>query len=75
MFFDNSMHMSACNASVDMVYLDFPNAFAMVDHRILWHKHRAVGTNGSICIWLFHFLTDRSHFLRLSGVLVKTALC
>ena len=29
------------------------------------HKLRAVGITGNIGIWLFHFLTDRSHFVRL----------
>ena len=32
---------------------------------ILLQKLRAVGITGNICIWLFHFLTDRSHFVRL----------
>ena len=31
------------------------------------HKLRAVGITGNIGIWLFHFLTDRSHFVRLPG--------
>ena len=31
------------------------------------HKLRAVGITGNICIWLFHFLTDRSHSVRLPG--------
>ena len=61
--FDNIMHMLVCNLSVDMVYLDFSKAFDKVDHGILLHKLRAVGINGNI--WLFHFLTDRSHFVRL----------
>ena len=63
--FDNIMHMLDCNTSVDMVFLDFSNAFDKVDHDILLHKLRAVGITGNIGIWLFHFLTDRSHFVRL----------
>ena len=31
------------------------------------HKLRAVGITGNIGIWLFHFLTDRSHVVRLPG--------
>ena len=50
-----------------MVYLDFLKAFDKVDHGILLHKLRAVGITENIGIWLFHFLTDRSHFVRLSG--------
>ena len=59
----------------NMVYLDFSKAFDKVDHGILLHKLRALGITGNIGIWLFHFLTDRSHFVRLPGVLVKTTLC
>ena len=50
-----------------MVYLDFSKAFDKVYHGILLHKLRAVGITGNIGIWLFHFLTDRSHFVRLPG--------
>ena len=31
------------------------------------HKLRAVGITGNIGIWLFHFLTDISHCVRLPG--------
>ena len=31
------------------------------------HKLRALGITGNIGIWLVHFLTDRSHFVRLPG--------
>ena len=65
--FDNIMHMLDSNLSVDMVYLDFSHAFDTVDHGILLHKLRAVGITGNIGIWLFHFLTDRSHYVRLPG--------
>ena len=41
--------------------------FDKVDHGILLHKLRALGITGNIGIWLFHFLTDRSHFVRLPG--------
>ena len=61
------MHMLDSNSSVDMVYLDFSKAFDKVDHGILSHKVRTVGITGNIGIWLFHFLTDRSHFVRLPG--------
>ena len=65
--FDNIMHMLDSDSSVDMVYLDFSKAFDKVDHGILLHKLRALGITGNIGIWLFHFLTDRSHFVRLPG--------
>ena len=65
--FDNIMHMLDSNSSVDMVYLDFSKAFDKVHHGILLHKLRAVGITGNVGIWLFHFLTDRSHFVRFPG--------
>ena len=60
--FDNIMHMLDSNSSVDM-YLDFSKVFDKVDHGILLHKLRAVGITRNIGIWLFHFLTDISHFV------------
>ena len=63
--FDNIMHMLDSNSSVAMVYLAFSKAFEKVDHAILLHNLRAVGITGNIGIWLFHFLTDTSHFVRL----------
>ena len=63
------MHMLLLdnNLTVDMVYLDFSKAFDKVEHGMLLHKLRAVGITGNIGIWLFPFLTDRSHFVRLPG--------
>ena len=58
--FDSIMHMLDSNSAVDM-------AFDKVDHDILLHKLRAVGITGNIGICFFHFLTDRSHFVRLPG--------
>ena len=63
--FDNIIHMLYSNSSVDMVYLDFSKAFDKVDHGILLHKLRAVGITGNSGIWLFHFRTVRSHFVKL----------
>ena len=50
--FDNIMHMLVRNSFVDMVYLNFS---------------KVVGITGIIGFWLYHFLTDRSHFVRLPG--------
>ena len=61
------MHMLDSNSSVDMVYLHFSNAFDKEDHGILLYNLRAVGITENIGIWLFHFLTDRYHCVRLPG--------
>ena len=42
-----------------------------VDHRILLHKLRSLGISGNIGIWLYYFLTNRSHFVRLPGGISK----
>ena len=65
------MHMLDNNPSVDMVYLDFSKAFDKVNHGILLHKLRSLGISGNIGIWLYHFLTNRSHFVRLPGGICK----
>ena len=65
--FDNIMHMIDSNSYVDMVYLDFSKAFNKLDHGIILYKLRAVKITGNIGIWFSHFLTDRSHFVRLLG--------
>ena len=53
--------------SVDMVYLDFAKAFDKVDHGVLLHKIKTLRITGRLGVWLYHFLTDRTHFVRLQG--------
>ena len=65
--FDDIMHMLDGGGSVDMVYLDFSKAFDKVDHGILFHKLKALGITGSLGMWFYNFLTNRSHFVRLPG--------
>ena len=65
--FDNIMHMLSSSHSVDMVYLDFSKAFDKVDHGILLHKLKSFGITGRLGVWFFHFLTNRTHHVRLPG--------
>ena len=55
--------------------LDFSKAFDKVNHSILLHKLGAFGITRNIGMWFHFFLTDRSHFVRLPGVVVRTTLC
>ena len=65
--FDNIMNMLGKDPSVDMVYLDFAKAFDKVDHGILLHKLKDLGITGKLGVCFFHFLSNRSHFVRLPG--------
>ena len=65
--FDNIMNMLGKDPSVDMVYSDFAKAFDKVDHGILLHKLKDLGITGKLGVWFFHFLSNRSHFVRLPG--------
>ena len=61
------MHLMSGGNSVDMVYLDFAKAFDKVDHGVLLHEIKTLGITGRLGVWLYHFLTDITHFVRLQG--------
>ena len=42
-------------------------AFDKVDHGVLLHKMKTLGITGKLDVWLYHLLTDRTHFVRLQG--------
>ena len=66
--FDDVMQLlSSGNNTVDMVYLDFAKAFDKVDHGVLLHKIKMLGITGKFGVWLYHFLTGRTQFVRLQG--------
>ena len=50
-----------------MVYLDFAKAFDKVDHGVLLHTIKMLGITGKLGVWLYNFLTGRTHFVRLQG--------
>ena len=65
--------LSSGNNTVDMVYLDFVKSFDKVDHGVLLHKIKMLGITGKLGVWLYHFLTGRTQFVRLE-VLALTVL-
>ena len=66
--YDDVMQLlSSGNNTVDMVYLDFAKAFDKVDHGVLLHKIKMLGITGKLGVWLYHFLTGRTQFVRLQG--------
>ena len=69
-FDDVMLLLSSGNNTVDMVYIDFAKAFDKVDkvdHGVLLHKIKTLGITGKLGVWLYHFLTGRTHFVRLQG--------
>ena len=57
--FDDVMQLlSSGNNTVDMVYFDFAKAF---------DKIKTLGITGKLGVWLYHFLTGRTQFVRLQG--------
>ena len=50
-----------------MVYLEFVKACDKVDYGVLLHKIKMLGITGKLRVWLYHFLTGRTHFVRLQG--------
>ena len=64
--FDDVMQLlNSGNNTVDMVYLDFAKAFDKVDHGVLLHKIKMLGITGKLGVWVYHFLTGRTHCVRL----------
>ena len=45
--------------NVDVIYLDFANAFDTVDNGILVNKLKNIGINGKISVWIHNFLSNR----------------
>ena len=64
---DDLMLMFTESCSVDMIYLDFSQAFDKVDHGVLLHMLRDMGIAGNLGIWFHSFLSNRYHFVRLPG--------
>ena len=65
--FNDIMHLMSGGNNVDMVYLDFAKTFDKVNHGVLLHKIKTLGITGRLGVWLYHFLTDTTHFVRLHG--------
>ena len=59
---------------IDMIYLDFSKAFDKVDFGILFHKMKDIGITGKLGIWFYHFLVNRTQFVRLPAVLAQIAM-
>ena len=56
------MNMIDSSMMVDMIYLDFSNAFDNANHCIVLHKLGHVGITGNLGLCFHQFLFDRTHF-------------
>ena len=56
------------NSSLDILYLDFCEAFDTVPHHRLFIKLEAYGIRGKLLQWIKSFLTNRHQKVVLSGV-------
>ena len=60
-------HTLNSSVSIDMIYLDFAEAFDKVEHNILLHNAKALGIQGKLGTWIHSFLSNRTHHVRLPG--------
>ena len=56
------------NKNYDVIYTDFSKAFDKCDHGIIAHKLKSIGISGKIGQWIYNFLTNRKHVIKLQGV-------
>ena len=53
--------------NVDVIYLDFAEAFDKVDHGILLNKLKKIEINGKIGVWIHNFPSNRQQCDALNG--------
>ena len=52
---------------IDIIYLDFSKASDKVNFSILLHKMKGMGITSKLGKWFYHFLVNRTQFVRLPG--------
>ncbi len=60
---------------VDLVYLDFANAFDSVSHRFLLAKLKSSGIDGAVLNWITSYLSNQSYQAQIDGVLSEETPC
>lgn len=51
---------------VDVIYIDFENAFDKVQHSILLDKLERIGVRGQLLSWFVSYLSNRRHRVKLA---------
>ncbi len=59
--------------TVDLVYLDFANAFDSINHRFLLAKLKSYGIDGAALNWIKSYLSSHSYQVQIDGVLSEEA--
>ena len=57
--------------TIDCIYMDFMKAFDTVPHRRLLSKLRSYGFTDSMVNWVEAFITGRTQYVRIDGVVPK----
>ena len=62
------------NDNIDVIYMDFQNAFDGVPHERLLKKLHSYGIQGNLIGWIRNFLTNRKQRVILNGTQSSTAI-
>ena len=52
---------------VEVIYLDYQEAFDLIPHKRLLKKLKWYGFNGKLLLWIENFLTDRQIRVSVNG--------
>jgi retron-type reverse transcriptase len=52
---------------VDVIYIDFKQAYDTVDHTVLIHKLSKLGISDYLLTWIFEYLNNREHYVRIGS--------
>ena len=66
--FQDWIHFVDEGFGVDIIYLDYKQAFDSVPHQRLLHKIEGYGVSGNLLSWLTNFLTQRYQRVTVDGV-------
>ncbi len=61
--------------TVDLFYLDLAKAFDSVKHGLLLTKHKTLGIDRNVLIWIKRYLPGRSYQVQIDDVLSDEAPC
>ena len=55
------------SSQIDVIYLDFSNAFDKVGHGVILHILKDIGITGVLGKWMYEFINNRKQQVRLKG--------